>query len=90
MQGSRNLTIDNQNEDDAVVSLRIEAIPYASWEQSGEFLTHGDDQYTCSTIETGNYTFYKHGEWDAANATFRVNGAWRMDDILPYDEDTAG
>ncbi|HPX72363.1 MAG: Chagasin family peptidase inhibitor I42 [Euryarchaeota archaeon ADurb.BinA087] len=93
MQGSRNLTIDNQNEDDAVVSLRIEADPYASGNKVVSFYVRGHDQYTCSTIQTGNYTFwYKHGEcWDAANATFRVvNGAWRMDDILPYDEDTLG
>ncbi len=93
MQGSRYLTIDNQNDDDAVVSLRIEADPYASGNKVVSFYVRGHDQYTCSTIQTGNYTFwYKHGEcWDAANTTFRVvNGAWRMDDILPYDEDTLG
>ncbi|MDD1709605.1 MAG: protease inhibitor I42 family protein [Methanoregulaceae archaeon] len=93
MRGSRFLIIDNQNEYDAVVSLRIETIPYAAGNKVMSFYIRAHDQYTDETIKTGNYTlWYKLGEcWDTVNSTFRVDkGAWRFDDSLDYDDDTAG
>jgi len=91
--GSADLTIDNQNNYDAVVTLRIEAIPYEVGSKVLSFYLRTHDQFTVRNIETGRYTiWYKLGEcWDPVNNTFQVDmGAWRFDDILDYSSDIAG
>jgi hypothetical protein len=93
MDGSKYLTIDNQNKYDAVISLRIASTPPQSGKKVISFYLQANDQYTVRNTETGSYTlWYKLGEcWDPAGKTFLVNmSASRFDDVLEYTYDTAG
>ena len=93
LSGSVFLTVDNQNEYDAVVSLRLAATPPESGTKVLSFYIRAYDECTISTIEPGSYTlWYKLGEClSPQNRSFQENiCAFRFDDILEYSEDVAG
>lgn len=93
LTGSKYLTIDNQNDYDAVITLRISSTPPQSGRKVISFYLQANDQYTIRNIGPGSYTlWYKLGEcWDPERKIFLVNiSASRFDDILDYTPNTAG
>jgi len=91
--GSMYLSIDNQNDEDAMITLRVASTPPESGRKVLSFYLRAHDSYTVRTIGTGTYTlWYKLGEcWDPSATTFAVNrGAHRFDDLLEYTYDTEG
>lgn len=93
ISGTKYLTIDNQNDYDAIITLRESAIPPESGKKVYSYYLRANDQYTFSTIPPGSYTlWYKLGEcWDPATKKFSVDkGARRFEEVLDYDYNTAG
>lgn len=93
MSGSKYLTIYNQNNYDAVITMRMATTPPVSGDKVLSFYLRAHDQYTVRKIGAGEYTlWYKLGEgWDSVRKTFLVDhGARRFDDIFGYTSRTAG
>jgi hypothetical protein len=93
MAGSMYLTVDNRNDADAVVTLRVSAEPAESGSRVLCVFVRAHDTWTVRNVEPGTYTlWYELGEcWDADTGRFVEDpGAYRSDEPLTYLETTDG